>query len=128
MHAAVAGIIPVWVLRLQVHSPCLRASSQTVAILGVQVWMSRTSGLILAWRIHSCRQLMLQWSVVPQMTHVCSQCSQCIQTGAHSSCVAQRNLAVRCCFQVVLLIILASVFLCHIVKPCQLLHCLSYGQ
>jgi len=114
MHAAVAGIIPVWVLRLQVHSPCLRASSQTVAILGVQVWMSRTSGLILAWRIHSCRQLMLQWSVVPQMTHVCSQC---IQTGAHSSCVAQRNLAVRCCFQVVLLILLASVFFCHIVKP-----------
>ena len=57
---------------------------------------------------------MLQWGVVPHMTHVCSQC---IQTGAHSSCVAQQNLAVRCCFQVMLLMLLASFFFCHIVKP-----------
>ena len=114
LHAAVAGLLPVLVLGLQVHSSCLCAASQTVAILGVQVWMSRTSGLISAWRIHSCRQLMLQWGVVPQMTRVCSQC---IQTGAHKSCVAQQNLALRCCFQVVLLILLARFSFCRIVKP-----------
>lgn len=56
---------------------------------------------------------MLQWSVAPQ-THVCSQC---IQTGGRKSCVAQQNLALRCCFQVVLLMLLASFFFCHIVKP-----------